>query len=103
MTKIHLPLPGFGTYGNILPKYASATGGEIFAEFTPQALESAYGASMEEARSQYTLVVQHLGYGFHHLPQDRGAGERLRSEPEGVRPRRILPDTAGTVNGHRTG
>ncbi len=57
--KLHLPLPGFlgkAPYGNILPKYASATGGEIFAEFTPQALESAYGSAMEEARSQYTLA-----------------------------------------------
>jgi VWFA-related protein len=59
INKFHVPLPGFlgkTPYGNILPKYASATGGEVFAEFTPQALESAYGRSMEEARSQYTLA-----------------------------------------------
>jgi VWFA-related protein len=59
LTKYHLPLPGFlgkAPYGNILPKYASATGGEIFAEFTARAIESAYGSSMEEARSQYTLA-----------------------------------------------
>lgn len=53
LTKIHLPHQG---YGNLLPKYASATGGEIFTEFTSQALETAYGSAMEEARSQYTLV-----------------------------------------------
>jgi VWFA-related protein len=53
LTKIRLPRQG---YSNILPKYASATGGEIFTEFTAQALESAYGSAMEEARSQYTLV-----------------------------------------------
>jgi VWFA-related protein len=53
ISKIHLPGQG---YGNILPKYASATGGEILTEFSPQALESAYGSAMEEARSQYTLV-----------------------------------------------
>jgi VWFA-related protein len=53
IAKIHLPGQG---YGNILPKYASATGGEIFTEFTARALESAYGSAMEEARSQYTLV-----------------------------------------------
>ncbi len=53
LEKIHLPKQG---YSNILPKYASATGGEIFREFTKQALESAYGNAMEEARSQYTLV-----------------------------------------------
>ncbi len=53
LEKIHLPKQG---YGNILPKYASATGGEIFREFTKESLESAYGGAMEEARSQYTLV-----------------------------------------------
>jgi VWFA-related protein len=53
LAKIRLPRQG---YSNILPKYASASGGEIFTEFTAQALESAYGSAMEEARSQYTLV-----------------------------------------------
>lgn len=53
LEKIRLPRQG---YSNILPKYASATGGEIFTEFTAQALESAYGSAMEESRSQYTLV-----------------------------------------------
>jgi len=53
LAKIRLPRQG---YSNVLPKYASATGGEIFTEFTQQALESAYGSAMEESRSQYTLV-----------------------------------------------
>jgi VWFA-related protein len=53
LEKIRLPRQG---YNNILPKFASATGGEIFTEFTSQALESAYGSAMEESRSQYTLV-----------------------------------------------
>jgi VWFA-related protein len=53
LTKFHLPTMG---YRNVLTKYASATGGEIFSEFNTQALESAYGAAMEEGRSQYTLV-----------------------------------------------
>jgi VWFA-related protein len=53
LAKIRLPRQG---YTNILPKYASATGGEIFTEFTSQALEAAYGSAMEESRSQYTLV-----------------------------------------------
>ena len=53
LAKIRLPRQG---YNNVLPKYASATGGEIFREFTREALESAYGSAMEEARSQYTLV-----------------------------------------------
>jgi len=53
LTKIHLPRQGSN---NILPKYASATGGEIFKEFTSQALEACYGSAMEESRSQYTLM-----------------------------------------------
>jgi VWFA-related protein len=53
LSKIRLPRQG---YSNVLPKYASATGGEIFTEFTSQALESAYGSAMEESRSQYTLA-----------------------------------------------
>jgi VWFA-related protein len=53
LSKIRLPGQG---YSNILPKYASATGGEIFTEFSARALEAAYGSAMEEARSQYTLV-----------------------------------------------
>ena len=53
LTKPHLPTMG---YRNVLTKYASATGGEIFSEFNTQAIESAYGAAMEEGRSQYTLV-----------------------------------------------
>lgn len=60
ITKFHLPtipkIMGKMPYANILPKYASATGGEVFAEFDRQALESAYGRTMEEARSQYTLA-----------------------------------------------
>jgi VWFA-related protein len=53
LEKIRLPKQG---YNNVLPKYASATGGEIFREFTKEALEAAYGSAMEESRSQYTLV-----------------------------------------------
>jgi VWFA-related protein len=47
-------IPGFG-YGDILPKYASATGGQVFAEFTRSAIEQAYARVTEEARNQYTL------------------------------------------------
>ena len=47
-------VPGTGT-GNILPKYASATGGEVFSEFTKQAIENAYSAVTLVARNQYTL------------------------------------------------
>jgi VWFA-related protein len=53
LAKIRLPRQG---YSNVMPKYASATGGAIFREFTKEALESCYSGAMEEARSQYTLV-----------------------------------------------
>ncbi|HEV8524127.1 MAG TPA: VWA domain-containing protein [Terriglobales bacterium] len=49
-----LNVPGTG-HGNLLPKYASATGGEVFAEFNRQAIESAYSKLTVDARNQYTL------------------------------------------------
>ena len=48
-------LPGFG-YGNILPLYASKTGGQNFAEFDQQSIEQAYSQITGSARNQYTLV-----------------------------------------------
>lgn len=47
-------VPGTGN-SNILPKYANATGGEVFSEFTRQAIENAYSAVTSVARNQYTL------------------------------------------------
>jgi VWFA-related protein len=47
-------VPGFGT-SNILPKYTSATGGELFAEFDRQSIEQAYSKVTDLARNQYTL------------------------------------------------
>jgi VWFA-related protein len=47
-------IPGQG-YGDILPKYASATGGQVFPEFTQKSIEDAYAQVTEEARNQYTL------------------------------------------------
>jgi VWFA-related protein len=47
-------LPGTGT-GNILPKYANATGGEVFSEFTREAIQGAYARVTDVARNQYTL------------------------------------------------
>jgi VWFA-related protein len=58
-------IPGYGdlneirvpglSYGNILPKYASATGGEVFPEFSRSAIERTYARVTEVARNQYTL------------------------------------------------
>ena len=48
-------LPGFG-YGNILPLYASNTGGHTSAHFDQQSIEQAYSKITDSARNQYTLV-----------------------------------------------
>jgi VWFA-related protein len=50
--KFHVPLQG---YGDILPRYASATGGSEYRELTQSSIENMYAAVMSEARSQYTL------------------------------------------------
>ncbi len=47
-------VPGFGT-GNILPKYASETGGDVMAEFDRDGIEKAYARIADTARTQYTL------------------------------------------------
>ncbi len=57
-----LKLPRQG-YSNILPKYASATGGEVFSEFSKEAMEEAYSRATGDSRNQYTL-----GYYTHAKP-----------------------------------
>src|SRR5215470_3236152 len=52
LQKIHLPHYG---YGDILPKYAGATGGEVFTEFNRDNIELAYARATGDARNQYTL------------------------------------------------
>ncbi len=47
-------VPGFGT-GNILPRYASETGGDMVAEFDRSGIEQAYAKIADSARNQYTL------------------------------------------------
>ncbi|HVP80041.1 MAG TPA: VWA domain-containing protein, partial [Thermodesulfobacteriota bacterium] len=49
-----LHLPGFG-YSNILPKYANATGGWLYTEFSRSAIEDTYARAFSDARNQYTL------------------------------------------------
>jgi VWFA-related protein len=49
---LHVPLQG---YGDILPRYASATGGSEYRELTRSSIESMYAQVMSEARNQYTL------------------------------------------------
>ena len=47
-------VPGFG-YGNILPKYASDTAGEVLTAFDRSTVEAAYAKLTDTARNQYTL------------------------------------------------
>ncbi len=53
--RIHVPGQG---YGNILPKYASATGGALVSAFDTKAIEQAYSTATYQARNQYTLGYQ---------------------------------------------
>ena len=46
------------TPADILPKYANATGGEIFSGYTADTIEKTYARALGEARNQYTLVYQ---------------------------------------------
>jgi VWFA-related protein len=47
-------LPHYG-YSDILPKYAAATGGEVFTELNRDNIEVAYARATGDARNQYTL------------------------------------------------
>ena len=64
LQKLHVPLTGSRLgYSNILPKYANATGGEIFSGFSRDAIETTYARTLGDARNQYTL-----GYLTHSSP-----------------------------------
>ncbi|MBO0911335.1 MAG: VWA domain-containing protein, partial [Acidobacteria bacterium] len=52
ISRLHLPRFGFS---DILPKYASATGGDISNELTRTGIEDAYTRLISGARNQYTL------------------------------------------------
>ena len=74
--RIHLPKMG---YGDILPKYASATGGEVFSEFSPSAIEQAYSRLTEEARNQYTI-----GYTTRATPSSKYRDVEVQGGPAGI-------------------
>ncbi len=64
LQKLHVPFSGSRLgYNNILPRYASATGGEIFTGFSRDAIETTYARALGDARNQYTL-----GYLTHATP-----------------------------------
>ncbi len=64
LQKLHVPFTGSRLgYSNILPRYANATGGEIFTGFSRDAIETTYAQALGDARNQYTL-----GYLTHATP-----------------------------------
>ena len=52
LQKFHIPRLGTG---DILPKYASATGGELFTEMSKDDIDAVYARAIGDARNQYTL------------------------------------------------
>ncbi len=50
--KVNVPRSGFG---NLLPRYTGATGGDVLPEFDRNAIETAYARVTQQARNQYTL------------------------------------------------
>jgi VWFA-related protein len=76
--KIHIPKTGL--YGDILPRYAVATGGEVFNELTSSAIEQAYSRLTEEARNQYTI-----GYTTRATPSSKYRDIEVRIEKPGLK------------------
>lgn len=74
-----IPFPGRGT-GDILPKYASATGGQVFKEYGQSAIEQAYARITEEARNQYTL-----GYTTRATPSSAYRSIEVRIDQPGLK------------------
>ena len=86
-------LPGQG-YGNILPKYASATGGEVLAELTRSAIEGSYSRLTERgSQPVHTRLLQQRAREFHGVSQHRCQGEP--AEVEGLCARRLLSGASG--------
>jgi VWFA-related protein len=54
LQRIRIPKMGLG-YTDILPKYSSATGGQVFNEYSRQDIEAIYSRALGDARNQYTL------------------------------------------------
>ncbi|MGE0404800.1 MAG: VWA domain-containing protein [Candidatus Korobacteraceae bacterium] len=50
-----IDIPGIGGTPNILHRYSSATGGQVYTELSVSAIEDAYARITREARNQYTL------------------------------------------------
>jgi len=65
LERMHLPKTrALMGYGDILPKYVSATGGgSVYNELTEASIERAYSSAIGDARNQYTLGYSSKGIG----------------------------------------
>jgi VWFA-related protein len=80
-----LRIPGQG-YSNILPKYASATGGEILSEYSRTAIEDVYARIIGDARNQYAL-----GYMTRATPSDTRREIDIRVDRPGCKSSDLRP------------
>jgi VWFA-related protein len=83
LEKLHIPGQG---YGNILPKYASATGGEILSEYSRSSIENVYEGLIGDARNQYTL-----GYVARATPSDAQRQIDVRVDRPGCKSSNLRP------------
>lgn len=83
LEKLHIPGQG---YGNILPKYASATGGEILSEYSRSSIEDVYERLIGDARNQYTL-----GYVARATPSDAQRQIEIRVDRPGCKSSNLRP------------
>jgi VWFA-related protein len=83
LEKLHIPGQG---YSNILPKYASATGGEVLAEYSRTAIEDVYHRLIGDARNQYTL-----GYMTRATPSDTRREIEIRVDRPGCKSSDLRP------------
>jgi VWFA-related protein len=74
-----IKVPGVSP-SNYLPKYASATGGQVYTEGGQSAIEDAYGRVTSEARNQYTL-----GYSTRLTPSNAYRSIEVRVKRENVK------------------
>jgi len=83
LEKLHIPGQG---YSDILPKYASATGGEILSEYSPKAIEDVYQRLLGDVRNQYTL-----GYVTRASPSDTRREIEVRVNRPGCKSSDLRP------------
>lgn len=81
-----LKVPKLNYTANILPKYANATGGEIFNELNQNAIADAYTRAIGDARNQYTL-----GYVTRTTPSGKYRQVEVRVDRPGCRASDLRP------------